>query len=143
MSERYGSKVTILSGAICLVLGYALHTVPHKELWLVIAALGVAATGTALVYSTLPMLIVRAVPSTQMAAANGVNVLLRTMGTTMCSAVVATVLAASMVGGVASAAGFSIAYGVCAVLAVLVFAVSLTLPGHDRTKKSPVEPLVT
>nr|WP_271212879.1 MFS transporter [Rhodococcus wratislaviensis]GLK39655.1 MFS transporter [Rhodococcus wratislaviensis] len=143
VSERYGSKVTILSGAICLVLGYALHTVPHKELWMVIAALGVAAVGTALVYSTLPMLIVRAVPSTQMAAANGVNVLLRTMGTTMCSAVVATVLAASMVGGVAAAAGFSIAYGVCAVLAVLVFAVSLALPGHDRMKKSPVEPLVT
>jgi len=29
------------------------------------------------------------------------------------------------------------------VLAVLVFAVSLALPGHDRVKKSPVEPLVT
>ncbi|WP_072691552.1 MFS transporter [Rhodococcus marinonascens] len=143
VSRRYGPKVTILVGGACLVVGYVVHAVPHKPLWMVIAALAFAAVGTALVYSTLPMLIVRAVPASQMAAANGVNVLLRTVGTTMCSAVVATVLAASMVGGVASPAGFSLAYGVCAVLAALVFMVALALPGHDRAEKSPAEPLVT
>ncbi|MDV7242869.1 MULTISPECIES: MFS transporter [Rhodococcus] len=135
VTARFGSKVTILAGAVCLVAGYSLHAVPGKELWLVITALGVAAIGTALVYSTLPMLIVRAAPATQMAAANGVNVLLRTMGTTMCSAVVASVLAAGVVGGSATSGSFSLAYGVCAVLAVLVFAVSLALPGHDRSQR--------
>ncbi|MEV0947292.1 MFS transporter [Rhodococcus sp. NPDC049939] len=132
VSERYGPKVTVLAGAVCLVVGYGMHTVPGKPLWMVIAALAIAAVGTAFVYSTLPMLIIRAVQPEQMAAANGVNVLLRTVGTTMCSAVVATVLAASMVGGVASSAGFSLAYGICAALAALVFMVALALPGHDR-----------
>ncbi|WP_070381001.1 MFS transporter [Rhodococcus sp. WMMA185] len=142
MSERYGPKVTVLAGAVFLLVGYALHAVPNKPLWTVIAALAIAAVGTAFVYSTLPMLIIRAVPLTQMAAANGVNVLLRTVGTTMCSAVVATVLAASMVGVVVSPVGFSLAYGICAVLAALVFAAALALPGHGRAQKSPAEPVV-
>ncbi|MFZ2174552.1 MAG: MFS transporter [Rhodococcus sp. (in: high G+C Gram-positive bacteria)] len=143
MSERVGAKVTILAGAVCLVAGYSIHTVPDKGLWLLVLALGIAAIGTALVYSTLPMLIVWAVPSQQMAAANGVNVLLRTMGTTMCSAVVATILAAGMVGDTASPGGFSAAYAVCGVLSMLVFAVALALPAHAKAAKSSAEPIVT
>ncbi|NLG54616.1 MAG: MFS transporter, partial [Rhodococcus sp.] len=124
ISERVGPKVTVLIGASCLIVGYVMHAVPGKPLWMVLASLSVAATGTALVYSTLPILLLGAVPQTQMAAANGVNVLLRSVGTTMCSAVVATILAASA----ASAIGFTSAYVVCAVLAVATFTAASALP---------------
>ncbi|QNG21014.1 MFS transporter [Rhodococcus triatomae] len=134
ISERRSPKLTVLVGALALVAGYGIHAVPDKPLWLVVTALGVAATGTALVYSTLPLLLLPAVPQTQMAAANGVNVLLRSVGTTMCSAVVATILAATA----ATTAGFTLAYLVCAVLAVTVFVVSLALPGGGVRRETAV-----
>lgn len=95
-------------------------------------ALGVAAIGTTLVYCTLPVLIMGAVPLEQTAAANGVNVLLRTTGSTVCSAVVATVLAAHLSNGGITTAGFSIAYLVCATCAVVVFVAALALPAANR-----------
>ena len=49
-------------------------------------------TGTTLAYSALPTLILRAVPAGQTASANGVNVLMRTIGQAISSAAVAAVL---------------------------------------------------
>ncbi|AWG97430.1 MFS transporter [Rhodococcus ruber Chol-4] len=136
LSDRWGTKVPMLAGALFLLGGYSLHAVPDKPLWSVVVALGVAAIGTTLVYCTLPVLIMGAVPLEQTAAANGVNVLLRTTGSTVCSAVVATVLAAHLVNGGIAAAGFSIAYLACAACAVVVFVAALALPAANRR---PVE----
>ncbi|NLU83443.1 MFS transporter [Rhodococcus sp. HNM0569] len=127
ISERWGPKATMLTGAVGLVVGYGIHMITDKPLAGVVAALAVTAIGTALAYSTLPLLLIPVVPQTQMAAANGVNVLLRTMGTTLCSAVVASTLAAHAGGN-----GFVLAYAVCAVLAVVVFVASLAIPGMPR-----------
>lgn len=88
-------------------------------------------------YSTLSLLILVAVPRQRLAAANGVNSLLRTSGSTICSATVATILAAFVISGSehsTSWTGFSVAYLVCAGCAVVVFAVSILLP-QGRTPK--------
>lgn len=134
ISERRGPKFTMLLGASALVVGYVIHAVPGKPLSMVMIALTIAATGTALVYSTLPVLLLSSVPQTQMAATNGVNVLLRSVGTTMCSAVVATILAASA----AATIGFTYAYAVCAVLAIATFLAAMALPGVQRKQLFPL-----
>lgn len=137
ITERFGPKVTMMCGASVLTVGYVVHAIGGKSLWQVIATLGVTAIGTALVYSTLSILIVRAVPVRMMAAANGVNVLLRTVGSTVCSAVVATILAANLVAGshFSTGSGFTLAYLVCAALAVIVFVACLALPGKSPREK--------
>ncbi|NLE81672.1 MAG: MFS transporter [Rhodococcus sp.] len=139
ITERFGSKVTMMCGATVLTVGYIVHAISGKSLWAVIATLGVTAIGTALVYSTLSILIVRAVPAGMMAAANGVNVLLRTVGSTVCSAVVATILASHLVAGshFSTSSGFTLAYLVCAVLAVIVFVACLALPGKAPREVHP------
>lgn len=53
--------------------------------------------GTALIYSALPTLIMRAVPVTETASANGLNVLLRSLGTSTASATIAAVTTASAI----------------------------------------------
>ncbi len=123
----------MLTGAVFLAGGYGIHAVAGKPLWGgVVAALGITAVGTAIVYSTLSLLILVAVPRQRLAAANGgVNSLLRTSGSTICSATVATILAAFVISGSehsTSWTGFSVAYLVCAGCAVVVFAVSILLP---------------
>src|SRR6185312_15515834 len=58
---------------------------------LIMLATTVSAIGAALAYSALPLLIMDAVPSTETAAANSLNTLMRMLGTSSCSAVVAAV----------------------------------------------------
>ncbi|TWH23749.1 Arabinose efflux permease [Rhodococcus rhodochrous J45] len=123
ITERFGPKITIMTGAVFLLAGYSVHAVPGKPL----------------VYCTLPVLLLGAVPLSQNAAANGVNVLLRTVGSTVCSAVVASVLAAHTLGGGLGigTAGFVIAYLVCAGCAVVVFVSGFALPSKQALR--PVE----
>ncbi|MFE4503572.1 MFS transporter [Rhodococcus sp. NPDC056743] len=131
ITDRFGSRTAMLTGAAFLAGGYAIHAVAGKPLWGVVVALFITAIGTAIVYSTLSLLILVAVPRQRLAAANGVNSLLRTSGSTLCSATVATILAAFVVAGSehsTSWAGFAVAYLVCAACAVVVFGVSFLLP---------------
>lgn len=137
ISERFGPKATIMVGALFLVAGYSVHAVPDKPLALVVTAIFVAAIGTSFVYCTLPVLLLGAVPLSQNAAANGVNVLLRTVGSTMCSAVVASVLAAHTLAGGIGTGGFVIAYVVCAACAVIVFASAFALPSMHKSRPRP------
>ncbi|TSD45050.1 MFS transporter [Rhodococcus sp. KBS0724] len=137
ITDRFGSRTAMLTGAAFLAGGYGIHAVAGKPLWGVVVALGITAIGTAIVYSTLSLLILVAVPRQRLAAANGVNSLLRTSGSTLCSATVATILAAFVVAGSehsTSWAGFAVAYLVCAACAVVVFAVSFLLP-QGRTPR--------
>lgn len=93
LSAARGAKATLTLGTVVIAAGYGLRFADSRQLWTVIAGAAVVSVGTALAYSALPMLIMRAVPLEQTAAANGLNVLMRTIGQALCSAVVATVLA--------------------------------------------------
>lgn len=130
VSERFGPKIAVMTGAVFLIAGYSIHAVPGKPLWTVVLAIFVAAIGTTFVYCTLPILLLGAVPLDQNAAANGVNVLLRTVGSTVCSAVVASVLAAHTLAGGIGTAGFVTVYLVCGLCAVIVFFFAFALPSR-------------
>lgn len=60
------------------------------KLSLLSALIGV---GVGIAYGAMPALIVAAVPRTETAAANGLNTLMRSLGTSTCSAVIGAVLA--------------------------------------------------
>ncbi|WP_219418336.1 MFS transporter [Pseudonocardia nigra] len=101
ISARYGPRTTLVLGTTVLAAGnVGLATLPGS-VPLVLAASTVAAIGAALAYSALPLLIMNGVPSTETAAANSLNTLMRMLGTSSCSAVVAAVttgLTASVAG---------------------------------------------
>lgn len=132
VSDRFGARSAMFVGALFLIVGYAVHAVPDKPVWTVVSAVFIAAIGTTFVYCTLPLLILGAVPASQNAAANGVNVLLRTVGSTVCSATVASILAAYTLSGGVAGAGFTLAYLACGGCAVIVFAAAFALPARGR-----------
>ncbi|MCL9798383.1 MFS transporter, partial [Frankia sp. AgKG'84/4] len=92
ITARRGPRVTLLAGTATLVAGYAVRMATLGSIPTIIAGATVVAVGTALAYSAMPMLTMQAVPRTQTAAANGLNVLLRMVGQALCSAGVAAVL---------------------------------------------------
>ncbi|MDQ6523470.1 MFS transporter [Nocardioides sp. LHD-245] len=99
--RRFGPQVTLVAGALLMGTTYLWRVFYSADLAQIVIGSVVVGTGTAMVYGALPTLIMRAVPVTETASANGLNVLLRSLGTSTISAVTAAVTTASVmtVGG--------------------------------------------
>jgi predicted MFS family arabinose efflux permease len=137
ISAARGPRITLALGAAVIACGYAVRIADSRDLWMIIVGATVVSTGTTLAYSALPTLILRAVPAEQTASANGVNVLMRTIGQATSSAAVAAVLVhhTSLVGGapVATLHGYLLAFGMAGAVALVACAASLSIPGDPTT----------
>ncbi|MFF8594077.1 MFS transporter [Streptomyces sp. NPDC015220] len=150
ISATRGPRVTLALGAAVIAVGYAVRIADSRDLWMIVLGATVVATGTTLAYSALPTLILRAVPATQTASANGVNVLMRTIGQAVSSAAVAAVLVhhTSPVGGlpVPTLHGYLLAFAMAGAVALAACAAALTIPqdadraGPRRTRAHAPEP---
>ncbi|WP_338703082.1 MFS transporter [Streptomyces sp. Q6] len=135
ISTARGPRVTLAVGGGVLALGYAVRIADSTDLWVILVGAAVVSTGTTLAYSALPTLILRAVPAGATASANGVNVLMRTIGQAVSSAAVAAVLVHHTMplsgGEVPSLHGYRIAFTMAGTVALLAAAVALAVPA-DR-----------
>ncbi|MEO3842455.1 MFS transporter [Streptomyces sp. B22F1] len=140
ISEARGPRVTLALGAVVIACGYAVRIADSRDLWMIIAGAAVVSTGTTLAYSALPTLILRAVPAEQTASANGVNVLMRTIGQATSSAAVAAILVhhTSGVGGtqVATLHGFLLTFTMAGAIALVACAAALVIP-RDAAAANP------
>lgn len=96
VTRRFGPELTIAVGGAIMTVSYLARVPLSGSIALVVVGTIVVTIGTALAYSALPTLIMRSVPVTETAAANGLNTLLRSVGTSSASAITAAVLAASV-----------------------------------------------
>ncbi|MFF4899626.1 MFS transporter [Streptomyces sp. NPDC001068] len=141
ISASRGPRITLALGAGVIACGYVVRVADSRDLWLIILGATVVATGTTLAYSALPTLILRAVPASQTASANGVNVLMRTIGQAASSAAVAAVLThhTSLVGGaqVPTLHGYLLSFTMAGVVALVAGAAALSIPGDKATEEAP------
>jgi MFS family permease len=92
ISGTRGPRFSLAIAAFMMAGGYVVRLFTSHSIAGILIGATVVAAGTAIAYSALPALIMHAVPVTETAAANGLNTLMRTVGTAICSAIVATVL---------------------------------------------------
>lgn len=97
MTRRYSPQLTMLVGTALMTAAYGSRVFLSDNLFQIVVGSVIVGVGTALAYGALPTLIMRAVPVTETASANGLNVLLRSVGTSTASAVTAAVASASAV----------------------------------------------
>lgn len=90
--RRYGGKTALIAGAAVMVTGYVGRVFFWDSLTWIIIGSTVVSIGTAIAYAAMPTLIMASVPITETASANGLNSLLRAIGTSTSSAVVAAFL---------------------------------------------------
>ena len=95
LSARKGPKVTLTLGALVIAAGYVVALVLNGSVWEIILASMVISAGLGLAFAAMPALIMGAVPITETAAANGLNSLMRAIGTSSSAAVISVVLASS------------------------------------------------
>jgi MFS family permease len=132
ISARVGAKVTLAIGALVLAAGFAERIVLTRSLWEVLLGATLAGIGTGIAYAAMPSLILLAAPRSELAAANGLNSLARSVGSSLSSALGGTILAASTVtvGGflLPSLTAYRILFAACATAAVLGAAIALLIP---------------
>ncbi|MFD7246570.1 MFS transporter [Streptomyces massasporeus] len=143
ITRAKGPKVTLMIGALVVAAGYGLSIVLMSEVWHIVLVACVIGGGVGFAYGAMPALIMSAVPASETAAANSLNTLMRSMGTSFASALAGVVLAqlTTDFGGHAlpSENGFTSVMALGAGSAVLAFALASFLPGR-RTAAEPAEP---
>jgi predicted MFS family arabinose efflux permease len=132
LAGRRGAKFTLICGAAIIAAAYL------GAVWLlgspaaVMVVNIVISLGVGFAYSSLPALINAAVPVSETAAANGINALARSLGTSISSAVIGVVLASTTIvyagHAVPSLQGLRIALLISAGVAALAAVIAMTLP---------------
>lgn len=132
MSRRFGPKVSLCTGSLVIAAGFVVRIVFTGQLWQVIVGTTLAGAGTGIAYAAMPALIALASPREELAAANGLNSLSRTVGSSLSSAIGGTVLASSVIvlGAFAlpSLTAYRVLFGICAGAAVLGAVIALVVP---------------
>ncbi|WP_217163903.1 MFS transporter [Streptomyces sp. AC512_CC834] len=132
LSARYGPRTTLIAGLLIIGVGYAGGLGLMNAAWQTIITSMLIGAGIGLAYSSLPALIIGAVPASETGAANGLNTLMRSIGTSVSSAVIGMVLAntANDVGGVAvpTMQGFRVSFLIAAAAVAVGLALAFFLP---------------
>lgn len=132
VERRHGPKPLLVAGAAVIALNYAGALLFHAYAWQVLLVNVVLGLGIGLGYAAMPALIMQAVPAHQTGSANGLNALMRSLGTSVAAAAVGAVLAQSTtsVGGVTgpSENGFLITLALGLAAAVLCVILALFIP---------------
>ncbi|WP_255951643.1 MFS transporter [Streptomyces odontomachi] len=131
ISAQYGPKVSLIIGMLIIGIGYGAGLGLMSAAWQTIVISVIVGAGIGLAYSSLPALIIGAVDASETGAANGLNTLMRSIGTSVSSAVIGMVLAntSQPMGGVAvpTMQGFRTAFliATAAVAGGLILAICL------------------
>ncbi|MEU9065302.1 MFS transporter [Streptomyces sp. NPDC048306] len=132
LSARYGPRTTLIIGLVIIGIGYAGGLGLMNAAWQTVLTSVLIGAGIGLAYSSLPALIIGAVPASETGAANGLNTLMRSIGTSVSSAVIGMVLAntATDAGGVAvpTMHGFRVSFLIAAAAVAVGLVLALFLP---------------
>ena len=139
MINRYGGRITLIIGGLVMAAAYVARVFLTGNLVAVIIGSALISIGTAIAYAAMPTLIMASVPITETASANGLNTLLRAIGTSTSSAVVAAVLGAVTitVGTITAPAvqAFEDLFWMAAATALLGCAVAWFIPRRSSTSE--------
>ncbi|WP_026002940.1 MFS transporter [Rhodococcus sp. R1101] len=143
ITTRFGARVTLGCGAVFVGLGYLMAYVLYREVWHIVGASMLIGAGVGLAYAAMPALIMGAVPLRESAAANSLNTLMRSIGTTSAAAVIGVILAAmtQQIGDavVPALGAFRATFLVAVAAAALALVFTALIPSAGRTLRAADE----
>jgi MFS family permease len=95
LERRFGAKPSLVAGSLIIAGCYAASMALDLQLWHILVINAFTGVGVGLGYAAMPTLIMQAVPRNETAAANGLNALMRGLGTATAAAAIAAVLTSS------------------------------------------------
>jgi MFS family permease len=136
LTRLFGPRALLVAGAGAMVVAYSAALVASSEVWQIALVNALIGVGIGLGYAAMPILIMRAVPATETGAANGLNALMRSLGTSAAAAVMGAVLAAYAVDvdglQVPTHEGFQLTFLIGLGAAIVAGALGLSIPKPRR-----------
>jgi EmrB/QacA subfamily drug resistance transporter len=134
LSAAAGPKVSLMLGAIVIAAGYGLGLAFMGAVWQTIVFSCVITAGIGIAYAAMPALIMSSVPASETGSANGLNALMRYLGTSISSAVIAVVLSSMVINvgpyQLPSRNGFRVALMIGGGAALVAFLIAVLIPGR-------------
>jgi len=141
MGTRFGNKIPLamgggLAGIGLLGMGFMHDTVLPIILWNIVSSMGVG-----LAFAAMPNLIMESVPMSRTGEATGFNALIRSVGSSLGSQVVASILTASIVAGAVlpTNSAFRTAFFAAAGVSILAGIMALLIPSHGHAHRPAID----
>lgn len=142
LERRLGARFMLAFGTGAVAVSYVFLLIWSTEVWHLFVANILVGVGVGFSFAAMPMLIMRAVPSHETGASNGINALFRSLGTSAASAVMAAVLAAMTLDfeghPVPTPAAFDVCFWLGAAAAVGACLLSLLIPRHPHVEHASI-----
>jgi MFS family permease len=134
LERRFGARPLNILGAILSAGGFGFLALFHQEPWHFLLAITVIGLGNGLCFASLAGVVVLAVPRYHVGAATGVNTIMRTVGSSLGSAIPGTILAESTVAatGLPSESAFATIFWLIAGAMVVAILAALLIPARER-----------
>ncbi|WP_029430585.1 MFS transporter [Blastococcus sp. URHD0036] len=136
LGRRFSSRNIVTAGTLLTALAYAVVTVAHDEHWQLAIAFVLLGFGTGTTQAALANVVVTSVPREQTGAASGMNANIRTIGGSIGSAVMATVVTSTAPpGGLPTEAGYTTGFLLLTVAMVGATLATRVMPDPRRAAR--------
>jgi MFS family permease len=136
LSNSRGPRTSLILGGLIITVAFAIAVWLHSEVWHVILISTIVGFGVGFAYAAMPTLIMRVVPPDETAAANGLNSVMRTLGSTVAATLVGLIISSHLVmaGGVPipTSDAFRMIFTMGSAVALAGVLVALFIPRRSR-----------
>jgi MFS family permease len=136
LSNARGARTSLILGSAIITGAFAIAIWLHSAIWHVVLVSAIVGLGVGFAYSAMPTLIMRVVPPTETAAANGLNSVMRTLGSTIAATVVGLIISSHLViaRGIAipTSEAFGIIFTIGSAVALSGMIVAFFIPRRSR-----------
>jgi MFS family permease len=141
LARRLGGKVLVVAGCLAGCGAMAILAFAHAQEWEIYASTAIMGVGFGLAFSAMSALVVAAVPASQTGVASGMNANIRTIGGSIGSAVMASIVTSQLEqSGLPKESGYTIGFAVMAGGLLLAALAGLLIPSARRLRDGSGEP---
>ena len=136
LSNARGPRISLILGGSIVAVTFALAIFLTDQIWHVILISTLVGLGVGFAYAAMPTLIMRAVPPSETAAANGLNSVMRTLGSTVSATIVGVILSTQVTVadgiGIPTTEAFQLTFAIGAIVSVVGVVFAILIPRRER-----------
>ncbi len=141
LAARVGGKVLVITGCLIGAGAMSILAFAHQFQWQIYLSNALMGVGFGLVFSAMSALIVAAMPRSQTGVASGMNANIRTIGGSIGSAVMASIVTSQLLpSGLPNEAGYTTGFAVMTGGLLLAALAALLIPSARRLGQTTGEP---